>query len=213
MSSLERYAPLSAFLFTIFVVAAFILTGETPSVGDPATEVVDYYKDNVTETWFAAALITLGAVSLVWFGAVLRSHIMVSEGGNGRIASLVFAATVLMATGITIFAGAGASAAEAADEERSADIVETLNVLNNDMFFTVAGGTLLLYAALTVAILRHGAFPRGLGFVTLIATVACLTPAGFFMFLLSLLLLPVLAVMIYRGRAPADPGPQAVTTA
>jgi hypothetical protein len=210
MSRLERLAPLSAFLVLIFVAAGFIILGETPSLGDSPQKVADFYKDNDTEAFISSALVSLGAVMLVWFGGSLRAHIRPKEGGEGRTASLVFAATIVMGVGMTIFAGIEATAADAADD-LPAGAIQTINAFDNDMFFTLAAGVVMLYLALAIAILRFGAFPKWLGWVAALFAVASLTPAGFFVFLLSGIYLPVLGVVIYRaqdgGAGPAAPAP------
>jgi hypothetical protein len=210
MSRAERVAPLSAILVTVFVAAGFIILGETPSIGDSAEKVASFYKDNETEAYISSALVSLGAVALVWFGASLRVHIRDKEGGSGRVASLTFAAAILIAAGMTIFAGIEATAADAADD-LPASAIQIINAFDNDMFFTLAAGQLLMYVSLSVAILRYGAFPKWLGWVTVILAIASFTPAGFFAFLLSGLYYPLLGVLIYReqGGAAAPPSPAA----
>src|SRR4051794_6150708 len=116
MSRAERLAPLSAFLVTGFAIVAFVLTGETPSTDDSAAQVVNFYTDNKDQVFIASAFATLAGLSLVWFAASLRTHIRSREGAPGRIATLPFAAAILIAVGITIFAGIEASAADAVDD-------------------------------------------------------------------------------------------------
>src|SRR4051794_506972 len=100
MSRAERLAPLSAFLVTGFAVVAFILTGETPSTDDSAAKVVNFYSDNKDQVFISSVLVTFAAVALVWFAASLRTHIRRREA-DGRIATLPFAAAILIAVGIT----------------------------------------------------------------------------------------------------------------
>jgi hypothetical protein len=204
MSRIDRLAPLSAFLGTAFIVAAFILLGETPSTGDSAEKVLSFYKDNETQTYVSSALVSLGSIALVWFGSSLRAHITRREGEAGWLASLPFAATIMIAVGATIFAGIEASAADAADD-LTGSTLQTLNALDNNMFFTLAAGTLLMYIALTVAIFRFRVFPKWLGWVTAIFAIASVTPAGFFVFLLSGIFFPLLGVLIYRELGPRAP--------
>ena len=203
MSRFDRFAPLSAFLMTLLFAAAFILLGETPSIGDSADKVASFYKDNETETFISSALVSLGSIALVWFGSSLRSHIGRREGEAGWVASLPFAAAIMIAVGATIFAGIEATAADGADDLPGAAI-QTINALDNDMFFTIAAGTLLMYLSLAVAIFRFRVFPKWLGWVTVIFAIVSLTPAGFFVFLLSGIVFPFLGVLMYRERgAPA----------
>jgi hypothetical protein len=205
MSRIDRFAPLSAFLFTLLLATAFILLGETPSIGDSADKVANFYKDNETETFISSALVSLASIALVWFGSSLRTHIRRREGEAGWLASLPFAATIMIAVGGTIFAGIEATAADAAGD-LPAGAIQTINAFDNDMFFTLAAGTLLMYISLSVAIFRFRVFPKWLGWVTAIFAIASVTPAGFFVFLLSGIVFPLLGVLIYReGDASGRP--------
>lgn len=209
MSRAERFAPLSAFFITGFIAAAFIVTGDTPSTDDSAKKVIDFYTDNKDQVFVSSALSSLAALALVWFAATLRTHIRRKEGDPGRVASLPFAAAILIAAGITIFAGIEAAAADAVDDIPAAGM-QTLNALDNNMFFTIAAGSLLMFASLAVAILRYGAFPKWLGWVSVALAVASVTPVGFFAFLLSGIYYPLLGWLIYRGQEAA-PGATAAT--
>jgi hypothetical protein len=210
MSRAERLAPLSAFFVTVFVVAAFAITGETPSTSDSAKEVVDFYTDNKDAVFVGSAFGSLGGLALIWFAASLRTHIRRSEGEPGRVASLPFAAAIMVAVGLTIFSGIEASAADAVDDI-PANALLSLNALDNNMFFTLAAGTLLMYASLAVAILRYGVFPKWLGWVSIVLALASLTPVGFFAFLLSGIYYPLLGWLIYRKQGAAPTGAGAAT--
>jgi hypothetical protein len=111
----------------------------------------------------------------------------------------VFAAAILIAIGITIFAGIEASAADAADDVPGSAML-ALNALDNGMFFTIAAGVLLIYASLAVAIFRYGIFPKWLGWVTAVLAIASLTPAGFFALLVGGVYFPFLGVLMYREQ-------------
>jgi hypothetical protein len=204
MSRLERLAPLSAFVAVILVFIGAVLTGETPSGDDSAQEVVDFYADKETEVWVGSILVTLAALALVWFAASLRAHIREREGGSGRVSTLPFAGGILIAVGITIFAGIEVSAAEVVDDVPPASM-QALNALDNGMFFTLALGFMVMYLSLAVAILRFGVFPRWLGWVSVVLAVLSLTPLFFIPILLAVIYFPLLGWLIYQeqGRAPS----------
>jgi hypothetical protein len=200
MSRFERIAPLSAFFVTAFAVASFIVTGETPGTDDSARQVVDFYTDNKDQVFVSSSLATLAGLALVWFAASLRAHISEREGGSGRVAALPFAAAILIAVGITIFAGIEAAAADSVDDI-PAGALQALNALDNGMFFTLALGNLVMYTSLAVAILRYGVFPRWLGWVSAILAVVSVTPLFFIALLLSGIYYPLLGWLIYREQA------------
>lgn len=211
MSRFERVSPLPAALaFLVLMVAGFLIVGETPGSDDSAAKILSFYNDNETETYIGSALITLGGIALVWFAASLRTHIHTREGGAGRLASLPLAAATIIAVGITILAGLEVTAADVAGDV-PASVLQTINALDNNMYFTAAAGTLLMYLAIAAASFRLGVFPKWVGGLAAILAVVSLTPAGFFAFLISGLFYPLLGVLIYRDHDAAT-GTGTVTT-
>jgi hypothetical protein len=203
MSRFERLAPLSAFLVTGFILASALIAGETPSGDDSATKVIDFYTDNKDEVIIGSFLATLGGLALIWFAASLRAHIL-EKGASKRVAVLPFAAAILIAVGITLFAGIEAAAADSVDDIPPA-AMQALNALDNDMFFTFALGNLLMYMSLAWAILGYRVFPRWLGWVSAFLAVVSVTPAFFVALLLGGIYYPLLGWLIYsdQGTEPA----------
>jgi hypothetical protein len=73
------------------------------------------------------------------------------------------------------------------------------------MFFTVAVGTAVLNLALGLAVLRHGGLPRPLGWVALVIGIASLTPAGFFAFLATGIVIVWASIALaMEADAPAE---------
>jgi hypothetical protein len=89
---------------------------------------------------------------------------------------VVLGAGLLTAVGFTVFAGIEVTAAGSVSDI-SPESLQTLNALDNGLFFTLALGNLLMYSALAVASLRYGTFPRGLGWATAALAVVSVTPA------------------------------------
>ena len=85
-----------------------------------------------------------------------------------------------------------------------------LNALNSDLFFPVAVGTAVFNLGLALAILRHGGLPRPLGWLALLVGIAGLTPAGFFAFLATGIVV-VWASIALTMRATATDSPPAAT--
>ena len=178
----KAIGPLTGVIFVVLVIVAVLIEGETPSTDDSAREIVDFYLDNDDAQALASALVALGSVALIFFLGSLRRALRAAAGDEGGLSTVVLVGGVVIAVGISIFAGIGFTLADAADElPRSA--ILTLNALNSDMFFTVAVGTAVFNLALGLAILRHGGLPRPLGWVALVIGITGVTPLGFFAFL------------------------------
>ncbi|HCT79960.1 MAG TPA: hypothetical protein DGG94_06400 [Micromonosporaceae bacterium] len=177
---LERFAPLTGVLFLVLFAGVFF-SPETPGSDDPAAEMVKYWADHSAQQRWIAAIASLAAVVLVWFGGSLRRAILRVEGGDGRLAALAFAGTVVIAIGILIFSGFAFTAAETVNKV-PAEVTQTITVLSNEFFLPLAAGLLLLFLASALAILRHGVLPQWLGWVTLALVVLLLTPIGWLAF-------------------------------
>jgi hypothetical protein len=180
--SAKAIGPLTGILFVILVIVAFLVSGETPSTDDSPQEIVDFYLDNDGSQQAASALLALGCVALIFFLGSLRRALRAAPGDEGGLSTVVLVGGLVIAVGASIFAGIGFTLGDAADELPPSAIL-TLNALNSDMFFTVAVGTAVFNLGLGLAILRHGGLPRALGWVALVIGIAGLTPAGFFAFL------------------------------
>jgi hypothetical protein len=174
--------PLTGILFVVLVIAAFLVSGETPATDDSPREIVDFYLDNDDSQAAGSAVLALGCVALIFFLGTLRRALRAAAGDDGGLSTVVLLGGVVLAVGASIFAGIGFTLGDAADELPPSAIL-TLNALNSDMFFTVAVGTAVFNLALALAVLRHGGLPRPLGWVALVIGIAGLTPLGFFSFL------------------------------
>lgn len=178
----KMVGPLTGILFVVLVVAAFLISGETPETDDSTEKIVNFYIDNESAQQAASAVLALGAVALVFFLGSLRQALRAAPGDEGGLSTVTLLGGLVLAIGASIFAGIGFTLGDAADHLPPSAIV-TLNALNSDMFFTIAVGTAVFNLGLALAVLRHGGLPRQLGWLALVVGIAGLTPLGFFAFL------------------------------
>jgi hypothetical protein len=199
----ERLAPITGLVAVVLIAAAFIVGGEPPDVDAPAGEIVSYYEGNDTETGIGSTLLALGAAFFVFFTTLLVGALRRPDDRGYSLGAGVLAGGVMMAVGMLIFAGIGLTLSDVgADLEPAA--AQTLNALSMDMFFPVAGGTVVFSWCASLAILRNGGLPRWLGWIALVIAIAAVTPAGFFAFLaIGLWTLIVTVVMLTSGRETA----------
>jgi hypothetical protein len=199
----KQAGPLMGILFVVLAIVAFIVGGETPSTDDSTKEIVDFYVDNDTEQSIAAAILALGTVPLLFFLGTLRRALRSAAGDEGGLSTVMLVGGVVMAVGVTIFAGLTFALGDAADDMPAAATV-ALNTLNSDMFFTVAAGTAAFNLGLALAILQHGGLPRPLGWLALVVGIAGLTPLGFFAFLATAIVIVWASVAL--ARRLGEPG-------
>jgi hypothetical protein len=90
----ERWARAAGIGFVVFAVLAFVVGGETPSVGDPVEDVVSYYDDRgqvlVSSFLFAVAL-----GFWIWFAGALANNLR--ERAQGRVAATIIGAVATFA--------------------------------------------------------------------------------------------------------------------
>ena len=201
--------PLTGILFVVLVIVAFAVGGETPDVDDSARKVVDFYVDNDSQQQIASGLLALGCVALLFFLGSLRTALRAAAGDEGGLSTVVLVGGVMIAVGVSIFAGIGFTLGDAADD-LPASATMALNALNSDLFFPVAVGTAVFNLGLALAILRHGGLPRPLGWLALLVGIAGLTPAGFFAFIATGIVV-VWASIALAMQARATDSPPAAT--
>jgi hypothetical protein len=201
--------PLTGILFVVLVVAAFAVGGETPDVDDSARKVVSFYVDNDSEQQIAAGLLALGCVALLFFLGSLRTALRAAAGDEGGLSTVTLVGGLMIAVGASIFAGITFTLGDAADD-LPASATMALNALNSDLFFPVAVGTAVFNLGLGLAIVRHGGLPRPLGWLAIVVGIAGLTPAGFFAFLATGIVV-VWASIVLTMQATGPESPSAAT--
>jgi hypothetical protein len=205
----KAIGPLTGILFVVLAIVAFVVGGETPDATDSPRKVVDFYLDHDDAQAIGSAVLALGCVALIFFLGSLRRALRATPGDEGGLSTIVLLGGVMIAVGASIFAGIGFTLGDAANDLPPSAIV-TLNALNSDLFFPLAVGTAVFNLALGLAIVRHGGLPKPLGWLALVIGVAGLTPAGFFAFLATGIVI-VWASVAVAMKADTATGPPRVT--
>jgi len=191
-----RIAPLTGIAFVVLVIVGFILAGEPPDAKqDNARELVEHFTDKKDEAIFGAALAMAGSALFVFFGAFLRS-LLIDSGDRSFFPTVVFAGTVIFATGVAIDSTITFTLAETADDI-SPDSVVTLGALWENDFMPFALGGLLFLSALGLSTVRHGGvLPKWLGWVLIVLAVTAVTPIGYVAIIGMALLVIIISVML-----------------
>jgi hypothetical protein len=208
--STRLIGPLTGVLFVALTIVAFAISGETPDVDDPARKVVSFYTDNDSEQQIAGAVLALACIALLFFLGHLRAALRPSAGGERALVTAMLLGGLMIVVGAAIFAGLTFTLGDAADD-LPADAVLALHALNSDMFFPLAIGTATFNLGLGLTVLRHGGLPRALGWLALVVGIAGATPAGFFAFLATGIVLVWASIVLAMAEAAAAPPPQPVT--
>ena len=205
-----RLAPWTGVAAVAFIVAAFIVGGETPDTSDSGREVIRFYADNESSQFIAAILLGYGAILLIFFAGTLSALVRRTDPGSGALSRLVVVGGALEALGLAIFGSISVTLADTHDKI-GPEAAQALNVLNQDFFLPLVIGVSVLMLSSAVAIFRNAALPRWLGWVALVIGIAAVTPAGFFAFLLTGLWILVASILMLRSPATEAPATEAPT--
>lgn len=178
----KQLAPLSGVLAVLLIIVAFAVSGESPEADDSLSKVISYYSDHDSEMQISAALLGLGAFFFLLFSTTVAGVLRRAQGASKGAAAFSFAGGIVFAVGLTIFAGLGFTAGDVVGDV-DPSVVQTLNALSMDMFFTVAVGAGAFLLGAGVGTLKTGVLPRWLGWAAVVIGVIAITPAGFFGFL------------------------------
>jgi hypothetical protein len=209
--------PLTGLVFLILAIVSFAIGGEPPDIDENAAEeITEWYVDNDSSIQVGAALQALAATFLVFFGAYLWRVLREADQRGGATALATFAGLVILGIGIAIDGTINFAAADYA-EDIDPVAVQALAALWQDDFLPLALGTQVFLIGLGISIIRWGAFPTWLGWVTVVLGVIAVTPIGFASFIGGGILIGVISVMLsLRERSAGAPGapppaPPAVT--
>jgi hypothetical protein len=213
MDRLERLAPLTGIAAVGFFVAEALVSGDTPTIDDSAHDIVAFWEGHVTQAELASGFMGLSAVAFVWFGASLRSALRGLGEGAERLGSIAHAGTVLIAVGLFTYASLGLALVHSVGDVPDS-VTQTLTAISGeDLFLVFAVGTALLVLSTAIAIMRYGALPRWLGWVSLVLGVVALVVVflgalvpgvGYIAWLLLVLWIPTVSILLYR-RQPVVP--------
>jgi hypothetical protein len=211
----NRLVPLTGILAVVLIVVAAVVGGETPDVDDSVEEVVSFYTENDSDQMVSGALLAYGAFFFLCFATALRRTLRRFELDGGGVSALSFGGAIVFAVGVLIFAGLSFSLGDAADEiDPSA--LQALHVLNADLFFPLAVGTLAFLVGTGIAVLKTGALPRWLGWVAIVAGLFSATPLFFVAIIVLGLWVLIVSVLLSLGAdvgaGERPPPPPPVTT-
>lgn len=195
---------LTGVAFVVLAIVAFVVGGEPPTASEEsAQEIVDYYVDNEGSQIFGAILEAIAGTLFVFFGGYLRRLLRAAEGEGGMLSAVMFAGTIIFATGLAIDGTLTFALTDTAGDIDPA-ATQALSALWNNDFLPWAMGTQIFLLGLGLSVLRSAALPKWVGWVAVLLAVVAVTPIGFAAIIGTGVLVLVLSVMLFmRARAAA----------
>ena len=173
MKVVKAFSGLGAFLLTI---GAFLVPGETPDLDAPAAEVVAFYSDHESEMIIAGLMLMIAAFLVVVFASTIAGALRRAQGESGGASAISFGGGIILAVGISIFAGINFVLGDAADNLEPA-AVQTFHVMNQDFFAPFSVGMLTFLVGTGAGILKTDVLPKWLGWVAIVGGILGVTPA------------------------------------
>lgn len=156
-SKWERYGAASGFVMVVLGAAATVFERAPVTAAD--------FAANRTALLTQSMLFLAGAAVSLWFIGSLRAHLLLAEGGTGRLSAVAFGSGVAWAALNMLAQAFQVGAASDSSGEAPAALLKTMTAV-----FTIANLPLaIMLVAVAVITLRNGAFPVWLGWLSIVA--------------------------------------------
>jgi hypothetical protein len=197
---MNKLVPLSGVAAVVAILVGFAITGDTPDANASATEVASFWTKHDSDGQFSGALVALGSVLFLIFSGTVAGVLRRAQNETGGASTLAYGGGILFVVGMAIFASLVFTLGDAGpDIDPSA--AQTLNALNEDLFFPVAAGAVAFLLGAGIGILKTGVLPKALGWLAIVGVVIGLTPVGFFsMAILALFTLISSVILAMRAE-------------
>jgi len=188
-------APLTGLLFVGLTVAGAATSNSTPNSDASGTRVIAFYVAHRHDQRLSDIMFVFASLFFVFFAGSLHGYLRRTSAAQAA-STLVVAGAALVAVGLSVIAGIDYALADV-PSHISAGAAQALNVLDNDVFFTVSVGGCVFGIASAVAILRGARLPNWLGWVAVVIGIAMATPAFWFGGLALFVWILIVSIVIY----------------
>jgi hypothetical protein len=168
-SNWERWGRAAGAAFVVLTIAAFVVGGEPPSVGDPASDVVSYYGGDRSQILVSSVLFVLGLGFFLWFAATLANNFR--ERGEGRVGVTVIGAATAFVTVQVVVTGLNAVTAYSVAAIDDGAIAKAFFDLQWTLDVLAAVPSLVFFLAVGMGFLRTAMAPRWLAIAAVLIAV------------------------------------------
>jgi uncharacterized protein DUF4386 len=203
------FPPFTGIIFVALFVLVFVLIGDgVDATKETAQEVVDHYKDNEDKETIAAFAIGFASMFILFFGGWLRRLLRDAEGPDGILSAVAFAGTIVFAAGGAVGGSIHLALPDLADDIDPVAL-QAINGIDYDLFmlFPVGLGTMAIAGGISAV--RHGALPKWLGWLGIVAGVLFFTPGFFGALVLVPLWILIVSIVGVRNAGAAGAAPTA----
>jgi hypothetical protein len=198
----ERYAPLAGIVaVALWVVGVLVMESSNPGSDDPA-ELLAWFQEDTGSILASAFIFMLGGIFFLVFVGALRARLLAFEGPGAFLTSIAFGAGLATAI-LTMLIPAPNLAAAISENELTAEAALGVSIIDDAFFVGAELSAALLLVATGLVILRYGALPRWLAWVSFVFALWLLIPPVGWAGLLFGVPLWTLAVAVLMWMRPA----------
>ncbi len=217
----ERLARAAGAGFVVLAIAAFIVGGEAPKVGDSTEDLISYYDGDRGQVLVSSLLFAFALLLFLWFAAAIANTLR--DSGEGRVGATVIAGATAFVSLQLALTGMAASLAYSVAGGGDPGVTKALFDLQwvLDMFAALPAAVFVLSSS--VGFMRTRAVPAwlcwvGLGLAALFllrttnwARDGFWSPTGEYIFILipvAMLWILVTSITLVRAAASSSEGAQ-----
>ena len=213
----ERWGRAAGAVFVVLTIAAFVIGGEPPKVGDSVDDVVSYFDGDRGQVLVSSYLFLIALGFFLWFGATLANNFR--ERGEGRVGATMLGAVTAFVTLQLVLTGLNAVLAYSVAGDGEPGVSKALFDLTWVLDVTAAVPSAIFFLTAAAGFLRTGLAPRWLALAALgIATLFALrttnwatdrfwSPTGEYLFILiplTSLWILVTSVILLRSASTEE---------
>jgi hypothetical protein len=204
-----RLVPLIGVAFTVLFIGSFLAGGDSAEPTTSGADVIAKYSQSDPAQLATGTAAMIAAITLVFFGAWLRSTLRDRSTSHAWLADVAFAGTVLQALTLSLFVASAHAVQDGIDSGQPL-IAQALNIADGNNFFPSMLALACVLIATGASSLSAGLLPKWLAVISIVLGVmAPLGKAGFAPFMLFPIWVTVVGLL--GSRQPSTSSTDAVT--
>jgi hypothetical protein len=173
--------------------------------GDDPNEILSWFQDESNTILVGAFIFMLGSLFFLIFLGALRARLVEAEGRRALLTAIAFGAGIV-ATAMTLLIPGPNLAGALAEEDLTPEAAQALTVMDDAFFIGAELAAALLLAVTGFAILRYGALPRWLAWISfLFALWLLIPPIGWAGLLVGVPLWTIIVALLLWMRPGGEP--------
>jgi hypothetical protein len=171
----ERWAALSGLVAVALWVIGVVIDESSSLPGDDPNEILSWFQDESNTILVGAFIFMLGSLFFLIFLGALRARLVEAESRRALLTAIAFGAGIV-ATAMTLLIPGPNLAGALAEDDLTPEAAQALTVMDDAFFVGAELAAALLLAATGFAILRYGALPRWLAWISFLFALWLLVP-------------------------------------